>query len=376
MNKKLILLAFYINFIVVVVESAKLKPYCNYHAAFYKTRIILTRILYTDANGKKLNDALQKQFLNSKPSEKSEEDLGVCSQYAGQNSCCDINMAKLIDQAALLKVKPLQQAKSAFQKLIHTYIKQIQKNCPSSEISSPDLTAEVILSNADLKILQQNKETQAVCKVNFAKAISSYTRGTLCSICIGVENLKDYFDDSNKLKISQESVDKFQKETEDNINCHKQIFDQANIEKIIQELNSVYIKNSNKCGDTVVKNIQSIFAHHRVSNNDGKDGKLCKGTLVYGDNSACERVLQGDSSLDNKSDRFLNFEDEYLNRILQQINDAVVDKDGTNIYTISKTDDQIDESGNQIVPNFEGIDANSQKNLIASIFICIFFLLI
>ncbi|KAL4462553.1 hypothetical protein ABPG74_000383 [Tetrahymena malaccensis] len=360
----------------VLAGSKNSDPTCSSHTAFNKAKIILTNALNSDNKGRQKNEALQKNFQKAKPSKRSAADLGVCSQYAGQNSCCNINMAKLIDQASLLKVKPIQQAKSAFQKFTNIYIAQLNKNCPASAIPSPTITADNILSNKNLKVFQTNKASQATCKVNFAKAISSFTRGVLCSICAGVDKLSEYFNAQGQLKISQDSVNTFQKATDDAINCHAQLFSQTSIEQMVTELNSAYIKNGDKCGDAVVSKVKSIFLNHKVTNDDGKGGKICKGVTVFGDNSACESILQGDPALEQKSGRFLNFEDESLNRLLQATPDAVVDQNGVNIYTTSSTDNQIDESGNAITPNFEGINTNNSMSLIASIFICLLSLLI
>ncbi|EAR94908.2 transmembrane protein, putative (macronuclear) [Tetrahymena thermophila SB210] len=376
MKIKLVLLALCIYLSAVLVKSKKLKPSCSYHATFYKTRIILTKILYhelyKDTQAKQLNDALQKQFLNSKPSIKSEDDLGVCSEYAGENSCCNINMVKLIDQAAFLKVKPLQQAKSAFQKFINIYKAQINENCHKN------INDENILSNENLKILQENKQKQADCKVNFAKSISSFTRGVLCTMCAGVDQLEDYFNNNKQLKISPTSSQTFEKNTQEAIQCHEQIFNQANIELMVKELNSFYIQTDHTCGDVVVKNIKSIFKNHKIHSEDSEHRKTCRSDHVYGDNSHCENILQGNKDLESKTQRFLTFEDEYLNinRLLQETTDAVIDSNGVNIYKPSDTDQNIDESGDQIKPNFDGIDTNNSLSLISSIFICLVFLII
>ncbi|EAR94907.1 hypothetical protein TTHERM_01029890 (macronuclear) [Tetrahymena thermophila SB210] len=376
MNLKLILLTCYISTTIVLAESKKSDTACSSHTAFNKARSVLTNALISDAKGKQKNEALQKQFQNAKPSKRSANDLGVCSQYAGQNSCCNINMAKLIDQAALLKVKPIQQAKSVFQKFIRIYITQLYKNCPATAVPSPAITHENIIINKNLKIFQVNRATQASCKINFGKAISSFTRGAFCSICAGVDKLSDYFNAQGQLKISQDSVNVFQKATDEAINCHAQLFSQTSIEQMVNELNSAYIKDGDKCGDSVVSKMKSIFANHKVTNDDGKGGKICKGVIVFGDNSACENTLQGDPTLEQKSGRFLNFDDENINRLLEATPDAVIDQSGISIYTTSSTDDQIDESGNAISPNFEGIKTNSSISLIAGILVWLLFLLI
>ncbi|EAR90647.1 hypothetical protein TTHERM_00123970 (macronuclear) [Tetrahymena thermophila SB210] len=348
---------------------------CSSHLAFAKARSILTYVLNSDSQGKQKNDVLQKQFQNANPTNKTKEELGVCFQYANQNTCCDQNIVKLIDQAALLKVKPLQQSKSAFQKLISVYIAQVNKNCTSNVLPSSPLNFDDIFKNSTLKILQSNRTAQANCKINFAKAISSFTRGALCSICAGVEKVNDYFNDQGQLKISQSSVNIFQQQTDQAISCFSSFLTASNIEIIVKELNAAYIKNNNICGQNVLTNIKAIFANSKVLNNDGKGGKICKGTTVFGDNSACEKVLQGDSNLEYNNLRFLRFDDQDMNRLLQSVEDSVVDPNGVNIYITSNNDNQIDENGNGIMANFDGINTNFGLNkTIGALFGLIYFL--
>ncbi|EAR90646.1 hypothetical protein TTHERM_00123960 (macronuclear) [Tetrahymena thermophila SB210] len=356
MSKVIITILLVASFVSVALAANKTT--CNSHPAFAKAKNILTYSLQSDSKGKSKNEALQKQFQNAKPTNRTAADLGVCSQYVNQNSCCDKNMVKLIDQAALLKVKPIQEAKSAFQKLISVYIAQVYKNCSNTVLPSTIITFDAIFNNSTLKILQANKTAQATCKINFAKAISSFTRGAMCSICAGVENINDYFNAQGQLKISQSSVNSFLQSTDQSISCVASFFTPSNIELIVKELNAAYIKNNDKCGANVIANVKTIFANPKITNDDGKGGKICKGTTVFGDNSACENVLQGDPNLDQKNARFLGFDDQSMNRLLQSIADAVVDPSGVSVYTTSNTDNYIDENGSGIQPNFDQINTN------------------
>ncbi|KAL4468493.1 hypothetical protein ABPG74_004996 [Tetrahymena malaccensis] len=340
---------------VMSITAATSNVTCSSHPTFAKAKNILTYNLVSDSKGKQKNDALQKQFINAKPANRTIQEMGVCQQYANQNSCCDNNMVKLIDQAALLKVKPIQQAKTAFQKLISVYITQVNKNCTSTVLPSPPLSFEAIYNNSTLKSLQANKTAQGNCKINFAKAISSFTRGALCSICAGVENVNDYFNAQGQFKISQSSVNTFIQQTDQAISCFSSFLTVANIEIIVKELNAAYIKDNNICGSNVLTNIKNIFTNSKISNNDGKGDKICKGTTVFGDNSACESILQGDANLEYKNDRLLRFDTQDKNRLLFSVADSVIDPNGVNILITSNTDNQIDEDGNGIKPSFDGI---------------------
>ncbi|EAR90645.1 hypothetical protein TTHERM_00123950 (macronuclear) [Tetrahymena thermophila SB210] len=355
---KAFLLALLATYMISITLAASNAPTCSSHLAFSKAKNVLSNVLQSDSKGKSKNEALQKQFQNAKPANRTAADLGVCSQYANQNSCCDKNMVKLIDTAALLKVKPILQSKSAFQKLVSVYVTQVNKNCSNTVLPSTPLTFDAIFANATLKVLQANKTAQATCRINFAKAISSFTRGALCSICAGVEKINDYFNAQGQLKISQSSVNTFIQSTDQAISCTASFFTPSNIELIVKELNAAYIKNNDKCGANVLDNIKTIFANPKISNDDGKGGKICKGTTIFGDNSACENILQGDASLEKKL-RLLRAEEEEINRLLQASSDAVIDPNGVSVYTTSNSDNQIDETGNGIAPNFDQISTNN-----------------
>lgn len=57
-----------------------------------------------------------------------------------------------------------------------------------------------------LQALLTNLKT---CKINFAKAVTQFTRGALCSICAGVDKLSNYFDNNGNLLVSQSSSDAY-----------------------------------------------------------------------------------------------------------------------------------------------------------------------
>ncbi|KAL4456540.1 hypothetical protein ABPG74_000647 [Tetrahymena malaccensis] len=331
---------------------------CDSHPIFLKASKLLTDILNLDEKGKSINDAIQKVFKKAKPAIKTSANLGVCSGYAQQKTCCDANFAKLVDQAALLKVKPILQAKSAFQKLINVYISQLNKNCTQNVLPTVPLTAKAILENTTLRVLQANRTTQASCRIKFAKAISSYTRGALCAACVGVDKIDSYFNSQNQLKISKISVAAFQSATDSAITCYQSMFTPQNIDLILSELNAAYIKGNDRCGQNVTLNVKNIFYNPKLNNNDGYGNKMCNGTTIYGNNSGCENILQGDSLLEQNVTRILN-EQNNNNRMLQITSDAVVDNSGLEIYISSTTDDAITEDGNNITPNFNSISVTT-----------------
>ncbi|EAR88786.2 transmembrane protein, putative (macronuclear) [Tetrahymena thermophila SB210] len=339
---------------------------CNAHPAFNKAKQIITNAVQQDAKGKALNDQLQQKFQSAQPQVRNAQDLGVCSNYGGQSTCCDTEIVKLIDKAALLKIKPIQKQKSAFQKLISVYATQLNKICNPSFLVQASITADKIFSNTALLTLYSYKQFQANCKINFAKAISSYTRGAMCSICAGVDQISDYFNAQGQLKIHPDSINSFEKATNDAIVCYSNIFTPANIDVVVKELNSAYIKKNNSCGDDVAKSVKDIFTNHKVVNDDGNGGKQCKGLFVYGEQTACQNVLQGNPQLEQQTQRLLRSSEredaDQQVRLLQAVPDAIQDPNGIRIFIQSTTDSLIDENGDAIVGVFDEQKTNPSKS--------------
>ncbi|EAR88785.1 hypothetical protein TTHERM_00261820 (macronuclear) [Tetrahymena thermophila SB210] len=336
---------------------------CNSHPIFSKASQLLNDILNSDQKGQQINNAIQKAFQNAKPAIKTSSSLGVCSGYAQQKTCCDANYVKLVDQAALLKVKPILQAKSAFQKLINIYVSQLSRNCTQNVLPSVPLTAKAIFENTTLKVLQANRTTQANCKIKFAKAISSYTRGALCAACVGVDQASNYFNSQNQLKISKLSVAAFQSQTDSAITCFQSMFTPQNLDLILSELNAAYIKGNDTCGLNVTQSVKTKFLNPKLTNSDGYGSKMCNGTNVFTKSVGCENILQGDPLLEQNITRILQLDEQNNNnRILQLTSDAVLDNSGLEVFISSTTDDAITEDGNNITPNFTGISVTTTQS--------------
>ncbi|KAL4446659.1 hypothetical protein ABPG74_005597 [Tetrahymena malaccensis] len=360
MNKYILIVLISLS-VLSLVASESATADCKTHPVFDKAKNLLNVIFTQDKRAKHINKVLQKRFQERSPKSISDNDLGFCSGFSGQKTCCDKELVKLIDQAALLKVKPILQTKSAFSKLINVYVSQLNRNCSATVIPSPPIVPKAIHTDKSLKILSQFKLAQGNCKINFAKALSAFTRGSLCSVCMGVDKLSNYINAQGQLKITQQSVNIFQQAADNAIKCFADIFTPSNLDSILNELNAAYIKNNDSCAASVAKNVKSIFSNPKITNDDGQGGKICKGTSLFSDNSLCEQSLLGDSSLEFTNPRFLSFENESLDRLLVEKLDAIIDPSGVNIFVSSPKDQIIDESGKNITFSF--ILKNSQSKL-------------
>ncbi|EAR87379.1 hypothetical protein TTHERM_00058910 (macronuclear) [Tetrahymena thermophila SB210] len=334
---------------------------CQTHLGFIKVSSLMKSLTQADVKASVATDNIISQFKKAKPQQIRSHKLGVCRQFADQNTCCNSNIVSFIDQLALYKVQSIQKEKSAFQKLISVYIKQLNLNCNSKVIIHT--TYEQILNNSNLTSFQETRKNQKECKISFSKAISAYTRGVMCSICVGVEKIGSYFNSEGQMIISSQSQLMYSKATDDAINCFSNILSASNLDKIINEFNLNYIKDNDQCGILVKKNVLSIFANHSVQNNDGKGNKLCKGTRIFSDNSACENVLLGSRDLETK-ERLLRSESNQTERILQTIEDVILKPNGMNIYIPSSIDVTIDEDGKSISVDFSNFSSSTNKSQI------------
>ncbi|KAL4505409.1 hypothetical protein ABPG72_002471 [Tetrahymena utriculariae] len=357
---KIIVLALILAQIITLATAAS-SIACKDHPLLSKVQTSVSNLLSSDASGKgkTKSDALFKTFTNAKPSSKTATDLGSCAAYARQNTCCDKNIVKLIDQVALLKAKPITTKSSVFQKFTNIYVAQANLQCGKKVTNGP-LTSDDILKNPALTNFQAQKTAQATCKVNFAKAFTSFTRGALCTVCSGIDKVADYLNPQGQLKVSQDSVNQFVTATDIAATCFSNIFDQANLYKILDELNKAYLPSGNECITAVNTKMNAVFTKSIIQNTDGKGGKLCKGTIVFGDNSACESLINAGATLEaDNSKRLLRSEDDELFRLLQSTPDAVVGPQGVSVYTTSSTDNSINETGSNINPSFDQISTTS-----------------
>lgn len=73
-------------------------------------------------------DRFAEDFEDKDASEISAEDLGVCSQFGGEKSCCTRKITKFIEVSALYKVKPLQARNNIVKKFLNALVRQINKD--------------------------------------------------------------------------------------------------------------------------------------------------------------------------------------------------------------------------------------------------------
>ncbi|KAL4465929.1 hypothetical protein ABPG74_004166 [Tetrahymena malaccensis] len=342
---------------------------CSSHLGFVKVSQMMKTLSSGDTNASLATKSIISQFKNSKPRQIRSHKLGVCRQYADQNTCCNQNIVTFIDKLALYKVQQIQKKKSAFQKLVSVYLKQLNLNCITNVIIPTSY--EQIFNNLALTKFQAARKTQKECKIQFSKVITAYTRGVMCTACVGVEKISSYFNNDGQMIVSSQSQLIYSKATDDAINCFSSILSASNLDLIINEFNSNFIKDNHQCGNLVKKNVLSTFSNHHVKNDDGQGNIVCKGTRIFSDNSACENILLGADDLETR-DRLLRSEKNQTDRILQIKDDAVLNPNGANIYIPSSIDVTIDEDGQSISVDFSNfISYQNESKKLQSIFLMI-----
>ncbi|KAL4505401.1 hypothetical protein ABPG72_002463 [Tetrahymena utriculariae] len=353
---------------------------CKNHPIFQKSQNIIQNILKNDnvttMNATGLYNVLSQMYQNAIPKTVSDSDVGICSDYSGDTSCCFQAFTQWIDYAALLKVLNIQSTNSAYQQLVDNYVAYLYDGsgeCNQEYLPYNQVSNSAIYGNRNLKKFQGIRQNLIAIKVGFAQNITSFTRGVLCGMCVGVDNVQNYFNDNGLLKIKQSSLDYFVGNTTQAVQFYLGNFTQKRISDIIDEFNSGYIKISQPGGQNCAKYIKDKltkqFSNLEISEKDLSGNPICPGTIAFGDNSACENNLQGSPALNppsSPSGRILFQELQDMLRLLQATIDAVGDPNiGINAVTNStQTDSVIDETGGNIQPNFNEINPNNSNILV------------
>ncbi|KAL4438893.1 hypothetical protein ABPG74_016613 [Tetrahymena malaccensis] len=351
---------------------------CDNHPAFGKITNILKNIIGN--NNKQAIDALDrfaKDFKNSSPVKVDDDVLGVCSQFQGQESCCNKKkMTDFLDKMALFKVEQIQKQNNIAVKLFNALFHQIIKcDCQMKpNIQKPE-QIDNLKQNINLKQLQTLINNLSKCNTQFQTTATQFLRGALCSVCSGVDNISNYFDNTKSLLINQESATKYQSQIDSSIDCFSNLVtlkgknENPGLVSIIEEIFDYYFQDKT-CYNKVVQKILSVFQNNGVSTTKpGTKEKVCCPQIVYKIQNECDQVIQGDSEIDSLLNKRLLRSNpnskQNLNRILQQnfiqnTDASIVAVGGVNILVTSQLDQQIKGTGN-ITDITTDYDSNSNK---------------
>ncbi|EAR86518.1 hypothetical protein TTHERM_00029960 (macronuclear) [Tetrahymena thermophila SB210] len=330
---------------------------CANHQAY-----LLVKAYFQDlatGNGQKALDDVNKfasYYENKNPSTSaSSDDLGVCSQsgqYQGHPSCCDAKITKFLEKAALFKVKPLQNQNNIVMKFMNALVKMINKStCNAKAGQTKPTKADDLKSNTALTSLQTLIKNSNACKIQFATAMVQFTRGAVCTVCAGTDQLSSFFGSDGKLIISQSSSDAFQKATNDALACFADVASwtatstNPGLSVVVNDVFGAYLDSS--CSTTaLVTKLQNAF----TSNGGIQKSGACSSTTVFKKQTNCEQAQQGDSTIDNQvnTGRFLE-QMEFENiRVLQapSADSTISSTGGVNILVQSPGDSNIDADGN------------------------------
>ncbi|KAL4488371.1 hypothetical protein ABPG72_019221 [Tetrahymena utriculariae] len=351
---------------------------CENHPAINKMINILKTIVGN--NNKQAIDAIDrfnKDFKNSKPTKSDQNALGICSQFEGQESCCNKKkMSDFLDKMALFKAQQIQKQSNIAVKLFKVVVQQIQKcDCQMKpDIQKPE-QIDNLKQNINLKQLQILINNLSKCNKQFQTTATQFLRGALCSACSGIDNISNYFDNTRSLLINQESATKYQSQIDSSIECFSNLVtikgnnENPGIASMIEEIFSYYFLDKT-CYQKIVQKILAAFQNHGVSpTKPGTNEKVCCSQIVYKIQDQCDQIIQGDNKIDQllnqrllRSDSILK---DNLNRISQkninQITDAsILTVGGVNILISSQLDQQINGNEN-IIDVSPDYDTNSNK---------------
>ncbi|EAS02147.2 transmembrane protein, putative (macronuclear) [Tetrahymena thermophila SB210] len=325
------------NIILVLADNE-----CKSQPFYENIKEIIQKSIQTETEIHHKAEKIFKNYENYNPKFQKESDLGACKIYAGQKSCCDLKMTELIEQAVFSKLMPIQQRIDAFDQLVVLYVDLMKKYCQKANIMSVIIPDQILANKRIIKFFQLRIQKKQ-CKISFVKTIAALNRGIMCSICSGSDQKNDYFY-NNKLKISPQSAEAFQKEAINSIQCMQDVLSKENINIILQELSNFYIQNNDTCVVKINQKIKSVFNENILSDLDAQGNKKCKATNFFQVNNQCEESLQVQKDIiDKAANNLLILLNQKSLRNLEENENIIIGIGGINAFLPSENDKNIQE---------------------------------
>ncbi|KAL4438143.1 hypothetical protein ABPG74_016922 [Tetrahymena malaccensis] len=308
---------------------------CDSHLAYQNVKTLLQEI--SQVSNQSAQDEISNfftYFSSQSPQDVSESVLDICAQnnnYQDHQSCCDTQVVQFLDNAPLYMANFLLSQRNVVQKLLNNIANQMnQFPCSPQDSKDKPQSFDDLAQNTNLPLLQDLIQKSQKCQVQYATQIIKLIRGTLCTVCIGVDQLSDFFDSDSKLYVTSSSVSEFQDAINSSINCFSDLVSWSNsgsqesFSQIVNEIISHYIEST--CQDRMLGYFQNLVKHHVSSSQNyctleqifsTQNGCLNSQDLIFQDQNSSNRLLQSSG----KSNDF-----------------AVSQKNGSNVFIGSKKD--------------------------------------
>ncbi|EAR84201.1 transmembrane protein, putative (macronuclear) [Tetrahymena thermophila SB210] len=351
MNNKIITTLFILAIFSSFVYS---DSQCQNHLAYQNVKFLLQEIAQgvSQSTQDKINNFFS-QFQNQDPQVISQSALDVCDQnnnYADHYSCCDKDITSFLEFAPFYALDFLTMQQNVVQKLLNNIANFINDfSCNSQESKTKPKSFDDLVQNENLPLLQDLVKKSRSCQASYLTQITNLIRGTLCTVCIGVDQLSEYFDSDQNLYVSQASVNEFQDAVNDSISCFSNLVSwnssdssQHSFRDVVYEIVSYYIDP--ECQNRILGYFQNL-----INTNLSNSSNYCTLEQIFSIENGC---------LNSQDLIFQNTDSTNRMRILQSSNQStgfsVSQKNGSNVFVESKKTNIICNNG-CVVISFQGI---------------------
>ncbi|EAR84202.1 hypothetical protein TTHERM_00721330 (macronuclear) [Tetrahymena thermophila SB210] len=333
MNKKIITTFFILAAFSSFVYS---DDQCQNHIAYQNVKVLLQEIAQgvSQSTQDEINNFFS-QFQNQDPQVISESDLGICAQnnnYAGHSSCCDKDITSFLELAPFYALGLPTMQKNVIQTFLNNIVNIINNfPCNSQESKNKPKSFDDLVQNENLPLLQDLVKKSKSCQASHLTQITNLIRGTLCSVCIGVDQLSEYFDSDQNLYVSQASVNEFQDAVNESISCFSDLVSwngsdsgQHSFRDVVNEIISHYI-------DPECQNRMQGYFQNLVNTNLSNSSNYCTLEQIFSIENGC---------LNSQDLIFQNTDSTNRMRILQSSNQSsdfsASENNGSNVFIKSQ----------------------------------------
>ncbi|KAL4480546.1 hypothetical protein ABPG72_022301 [Tetrahymena utriculariae] len=226
---------------------------------------------------------------------------------------------------------------NSFQKLLNNIVNQINNfPCSFQDSKTKPQTLDDLAQNKSLPLFQDLIKKSQNCQAKYATQIIKRIRGTLCTVCIGVDQISEFFDINSKLYITQASVIEFQDAVNNSISCFSDLVSWNKSDnqdgfsfKIVKEIVSYYIDS------TCQNRIQGYF-QNLVKSKLSNSSNFCTLEQIFSTQNGC------------LNSQYLIFQDKQspsrirlLQNSSQQNDFTVSEKNGSNVFISSKNNSKV-----------------------------------
>ncbi|KAL4449097.1 hypothetical protein ABPG74_021089 [Tetrahymena malaccensis] len=240
--KLVFLVLIQLNFISVFCQSLQ-NLQCISHPALDGLQfIILQQQKYNQTLFQQLSQKLT--VFKTLSAAKTSDNLDICSQYAGQQTCCDAELVSLLKQLAFSKYTEMQQYHSFYGQIFSNIGFSINQ-CGAKNV---DQVNDLDKNDTGIKEVEIFKSQYKQCQIQVIQTTIRFYRGQVCSICAGLDNIQTYFTGNSDAYLDQKSFNSYYDDLISSMQCMENL--QNQFPAIVDILFDKLSDQSEQCNQT------------------------------------------------------------------------------------------------------------------------------